>query len=392
VYSVLSYIQYSGYNVLIEDALIVGLFFLVILNFIQGGANRIKGIIVPITLFFLLGVLLFINSVLMKGMDNIFSDFRIYFFVFFGISSVLAFRDRSQVFRLLSFILTLWFVGLAYQYYDRVDMGGWLFFAKGQSYKYAWFDYFGFVVAIGFIFSSCKIGKLMRLLIHLGIFLYLLTGILEMSRGIWLATSVFIFLYTFMNIKRSGKRAFLYIFFLACFVAIIYTLSSFKQINDILTISGTAYTRLEAWKILLDRVLDYPLIGHGFGAKGVEINMVIKEYASHRGIYIGTAHNAHLIMAYHIGFVGVLSYVALSGLLMYKTIKIGNYDKFSVSMQYAVLAGFCGWYLSSMTTPLGPNFSYHYWFYTILLMIFYSLNRYEKMKKITSSCKLLRLA
>lgn len=364
----------SSSHVLIEDQLVVFLGFVLFskLSIKPVLWKQLGPILKPLLVFLAIGFFFLGYSVLLKGGGDVLADFRIFALGVLGIGSAIAFRDEEDLYRFFVFIAAIWFVDVGYQYYLRFEAGGWLFFGKGAVYINRWQDDLGFMASLA-ILHSRRPPEIVKIWVGMALVLYLITLMLDETR----ATMLFVFVATivFMLLEGVGFKHLLKIsavIALVAFPLIVYKsarmFGDIRSLQDIYHMSGTVYVRSVAWDILFHRILEAPLLGHGLGNHGDAINLLIVQHPGERPIFIGSAHNAHLIFMYHIGLLGVLSYMALVVILVRQAVKsvVAN-ATFLANSVHAAVAGIFAYLLHIATTPLGIGLQYYFWFYLLIL-------------------------
>ena len=369
---------------MIEDILFI---FVVILTSYEIGMNKILRKIIspissPIYIYIFIGLcFLFYSSMIMQN-NNLLSDFRLYAFSFIGLGFSISFHKKKHLTQFIIFIVFFWSIDVLYSYSDRVISGG--LFALGKRYYInRLFQTFGFILAI-YLFQIKVLKGWYKIYLFVAIVIFLINSTLEITRATYLYliifSSIFLFLrghLTIRNVIIMGINSFLlYSFFFSGQIYEIYS-----QISDVIHLTGSVYTRYIGWQILFDRIMAHPFIGHGFGAEGSGIDLRIFEYiGDEKGVFLGTAHNAHLIMVFYIGFVGFLSYSVLSCYFIYKASKkLIPKDETYILLYQITAAGIPAFYFQTATQPISVSFHLYFWFYLIFLIAAITIPKYDKI-------------
>lgn len=380
----------SGSLILIEDLLVVllGFFSIVTLMTNRSLWKLLEPVLYPIFIFMAIGFFLLVYSISMKGLGDLLGDFRLFAFAVMGIGAAIAFRSEKDIYRFITFILVIWFVDVGYQGFLRWVGEGEFLFGKGKVYVNRMYGFLGFVITPAILLSK-RSSEALKIGTGIVLAVYLIIIMLDLTRGVWLAVMLSIAVFSVFE-AVSVKRALAFgtaFTFAYIFLSMVFSGSSYGDITvffprgleSIYKIGGTAYVRWVAWKILFDRFLQNPILGHGFGAGGSGIDLTFIQFIGQRGLFIGTAHNAHLILLYYIGSVGVMSYIVFTVNLVRKAIRSTDYNSsFLKIVSHLAIAGMAGFFLHMATTPLGPSFHYYFWFYLILLIAVISASRWQK--------------
>lgn len=365
-----------GATILIEDflALGLGMFILVYMVVSKSLIKTTFPVLIPTGLFFAVGGLFFVISILGKGTHNLLADFRLFFFGIFAIGSFIAIDSFIHLKKFLAFIVLIWIVEILFSYGDRFVQGGALAFGK-QYYISRLYQPFGALIAVYLMSESKSIFVKYFLVVILAIFF--LNVLLESTRATWMYLIVAGIFYSVLNRVAFKHFGLVLVILIVGFGLVLGTIGQeiVLSAQEAITLSGSAFFRLYAWQVLFERILDKPLLGHGLGAEGAGIDMVLTERFGGKGNFIGTAHNAHLILMYHIGIIGVISYLWYAGHLCRKCMReVGrSHDLRKISS--VVMAGLAGFMMQTFTQPLTISFHYYFWYYLMLVASIIAVSR-----------------
>jgi len=375
----------GGSTILIEDLLVVLLSFIVVgdLSLKRSLWTFLWPLLKPILVFLAIGFFFLGYSILLKGAGDVLANFRLFALGVLGVGAAIAFRNENNLYRFLIFIIVIWFIDSSYQYYLRWEEGGWLYFGKGYVYVNRMYGALGFIASLAILHAK-RSSRPVKACVGIALMLYLVTLMLDGARGpilcVILATGIFMLLEG-VRLKRLLVTGTLVGLIMLVFFSYNSerTLDTVRSMQDLYQISGSVYARWVAWDILFQRFMESPILGHGLGNHGDAIDLFIQQHAGDLVLYIGSAHNAHLVFLYKIGLLGVLSYIALALILARRAAKsVVGKSSFLRSAGHAAVAGVVAYFLYAATSPLGPSFHYYFWFYLSLLTAVITISRRQE--------------
>ena len=340
-------------------------FFLFLLNFIFLLHYKVPRQVMSLFLFvFFIGIYILVYSYFLKGPENIFADFRVFFYSLYALGFYFSFSDERSFKRLLNFIVALFIFHLLYQFLDRLNGGSLFIFDKSNFARFFEINLLGLMALISLL-RSCKAP--LRMFYWVVIILDIWMLIIGISRGVWIANLSMIFLYSLLKIKKLSsffKIIIKTIFLIAVFFLLSIYFDFFKSIldylRDITEIKGTALARYKAWEYLLIKMEGHYFFGKGLGDPGANINAFVD--IGHTKLFMGSAHNSLLILFYHIGLIGLIGVLAIPIYLVYKFIRSGFDNKSNT-----FVAGFLAYLILILSTPLSPKTHFLFWIYIGIL-------------------------
>jgi len=362
--------------ILLEDVLFLVLSLLVVLWFVRNRKLTIeKGIMSELILFFCAGLLLLFYA-FMLGNADLFANFRLFALTFLGLAFWWSFKTRRHLFIWTKLILCIFIIDTIITLIN---------FQCNPHVPSKHLYYNELLAPLGLV-MSCFVIRYKRLfprlyyiilpIIGIAIFNMLLYG----SRSTYAYCLVFLSFmscfyirhFNFKLIQKSNIMRMGIVFVTVTIVIAIFTgiqdvqliNNVEKQVSRAYKLEGTARVRLVAWDILIKRIAEKPIMGRGLGGKGDGIDIRFYKESGRKGLYIGSAHNAWLILMYQIGAVGMiiigLFIFRLFRIILKEKSKMTNIHNFYLSL---ILSGFGAFLIEVSFHPLGPNTFYYFWFY-----------------------------
>lgn len=385
IYQSLNIFNLKNSTIYIEDVLIILLYVNLFINFFEKKKFDIifnKNYYFNFYIFYnFFGILFLIYAINIDQTNNLLSELRI--FVFSIIPFVFIKFSKKEIKGLIFFLILIFFLDLLYQYLYRILDGSIFETNKKNSYYFNRLQFiFLFNIFIFFILEKIKKRSYLLFLFPLIFFLLLI----DESRGLWLSifVSLIIFiLYLIVNFIKLNIKFYHILWFIVSILSVT-TLLSFNEyityiinyrIQPIIDISGSVYGRLEAWSLLIERILQNPLFGHGIGNSDHLIGQFFIDKNNEK-IYLGTAHNSFLIIAYQIGLIGLMVFLfpfIFILIIYFRYIYNHGFDIYS-AISISIISSIL---IFSFFSPTSIELYYFYWL-SLSIAFYFLKDKYEK--------------
>ena len=380
--------------ILLEDVLFAIIFVLVVIWFAKYKRCIIeKGMMRELFMFFGAGFMLLVYAFIL-GNDDLLANFRLFAFSFLGMAFWWSFKIRKHLLCWTRIIVVIFAIDqlitlINFQIHPNIPS------------KHLYYN--EMLAPLGIVLS-CYILRFKRLFPRLYYVILPLQGVAVFNMCIYGSRSTYVYFvfFVFFMICFSTKKLNLKLFKKSNIVrtivgmAIIILVVSFfvkkqniqlvdrveKQIVSAYKLEGTASARLVAWDILLKRINERPIMGRGLGGKGDGIGLRIYKDSGKKGLFIGSAHNAWLILMYQIGVVGI----AIIALFFFRLFKVVQKEKVFMTDELdfyvnLIVSGFGAFIIEISFHPLGPGTYYYLWFYLGSIIAVVKIHTIEKKSK-----------
>jgi O-antigen ligase len=314
-------------------------------------------------------------SLLLNGVHNLFGSSRLLLGAAIPIYFIL--KSRPRVFLELC-LLTVFISGvdISYQFINRIENLDFVF-GKNDLYLNHRIHIIAFPLAI-YLLNRKESSEILRAYLFLYITLYVGVALLESSRSV-LITIVLTLIIMCKGLVFRWPVIFLSLLIVSLALSNDQIANFFQKnlegLSEVFSLKGTANIRLQAWTIVLDRVLERPMLGHGVNSGVGVINLSLLKVEGDRHLFIGGAHNVWLVLLGQIGFVGLTILVApilFNVARLLRKIRLREDPDFKTA-SLAAISGLVGIVFEGATSPLGVTYGYVFW-YAISLVALLLMN------------------
>lgn len=378
---------FSASTILIEDVAFALMFFIILALIFLGRLRIDKKVMWALLIFFASGVMLLAYSFSL-GNNDLLAHFRLYAFCFMGIAFWFSFTKWRHLLNFVRVIVVIFCIDTWIAFIHNITS---LYVSK--VYLNEMLTPFGVILSVMILKCKRRFSFLYYAVLCTAP-LTVLNILLSGSRSTYLYIGVFMTLIFIMNFKRiksivceiknpirfTGITMFILLVTAVLGFMINYDfIQQFqKNIYKAYNIESTAYARMVAWKILLGRISERPFLGHGLGAKGAGIGKRISDgiNPNRKGVLMGSAHNALLILTYQIGGIGII----VLGLFLYHMLwQIRKTRKFLPDgfkfISNIMISGIVAYLCEVSFHPLGPSFHYYLWYYLGIIIAVLRISR-----------------